>query len=212
MIALFSLIKILAPSLLNSATCINLFSKILSVIELRPLALHNKTMNWACKSVGKFGYSLVIILLIFLIFLGPLIWISFFDVLILAPVFFKILISVWIILGLKFFIFKSPFEIVAATQNVPVSILSPITEYLVWFKDSTPIIWHVLFPIHLIFAPPELRKFVKSLISGSIAQFFRVVLPLARQEAIIVFSVAPTLILENLIWVPLSLPFELAWM
>ncbi len=33
--------------------------------------------------------------------------------------------------GLKFLIIKFPFAKVAATQNVPVSILSPITEYVV---------------------------------------------------------------------------------
>ena len=61
-----------STSLLNSATCINLFSKILSVMELLPFALHRSTMNCACKSVGKSGYSLVTKLLMFLIFLDLL--------------------------------------------------------------------------------------------------------------------------------------------
>ena len=47
------------------------FSKILSVIELLPLALQSRTINCACKSVGKFGYSLVTKLVKFLIFFGP---------------------------------------------------------------------------------------------------------------------------------------------
>ena len=61
-----------------------------------------------------------------------------------------------------------------------------------------------------MFAPADLRKFVRSFISGSIAQFFNVVFPCARVAAIIEFSVAPTLIFENLILVPFSFPFELA--
>ena len=51
-------------------------------------------------------------------------------------------------------------------------------------------------------APAVLRKFVRSLISGSIAQFFIVVVPFARQAARIEFSVAPTDIFENLISEP----------
>ena len=49
-----------------------------------------------------------------------------------------------------------------------------------------------------MFAPAKFKKFVRSLISGSIAQFFKIVFPFARQAAIIEFSVAPTLILGNL--------------
>jgi len=79
---------------------------------------------------------------------------------------------------------------------------------LVSFKLFTPIISQVRFPTHLILAPADLRKFVKSFISGSIAQFFKIVFPLAKQAAIIVFSVAPTLILENLTVVPFNFPFD----
>ena len=77
-------------------------------------------------------------------------------------------------------------------------------------KDLTPIISTVLLPTHFIFAPAIFKKLVKSLISGSIAQFFKVVFPLAKHEAIIEFSVAPTLIFGNFIFVPISLPFEFA--
>ena len=72
-------------------------------------------------------------------------------------------------------------------------------------------ILHVL-PNHLIFAPAEFKKFVRSFISGSIAQFFKTVLPFAKHAAIIKFSVAPTLILGNFIRLPLSLPLVLAKM
>ena len=57
-----------------------------------------------------------------------------------------------------------------------------------------------------MFAPANLRKFVKSFISGSHAQFFRYVVPLAKEAAIITFSVAPTDIEGNLILLPIS-PF-----
>ena len=60
-----------------------------------------------------------------------------------------------------------------------------------------------------MFAPAKFKKFVRSLISGSIAQFFKIVFPFARQAAIIEFSVAPTLILGNLIILPTSLPLDL---
>ena len=66
-------------------------------------------------------------------------------------------------------------------------------------------------PINFIFAPPDFKKFIKSIISGSIAQFLRMLIPLAKHAAIIVFSVAPTLIFENLIFAPFSLPLVCAW-
>ena len=57
----------------------------------------------------------------------------------------------------------------------------------------------------------EVKKLIKSIISGSIAQFLRMVIPLAKHAAIIVFSVAPTLIFENLIFAPFSFPLVCAW-
>ncbi len=57
-------------------------------------------------------------------------------------------------------------------------------------------------PVHFIFAPALFKKFVRSLISGSIAQFFKTVFPFAKHAAIIEFSVAPV--------VPLSFPFDFA--
>ena len=78
-------------------------------------------------------------------------------------------------------------------------------------KDLTPSIFKVRLPINFIFAPPDFKKFIKSIISGSIAQFLRMVIPFAKHAAIIVFSVAPTLIFENLIFAPLSFSFVCAW-
>ena len=53
--------------------------------------------------------------------------------------------------------------------------------------------------------PISFKKFTKSLISGSIAQFDKMVVPFAKLAAIIKFSVAPTEILGNLILFPLIL-------
>ena len=78
------------------------------------------------------------------------------------------------------------------------------------FKDLIPSIFKVRLPTNLIFAPPDFKKFIKSTISGSIAQFLSVVIPLAKHAAIIVFSVAPTLIFENLILAPSSFPLVFA--
>ena len=66
----------------------------------------------------------------------------------------------------------------------------------------TPITVTVLFPVHLTLQPMFLKKLIKSLISGSIAQFFRIVFPFAKVAAIIKFSVAPTDIFGNLILFP----------
>ena len=117
--------------------------------------------------------------------------------------------SVLIILASKFIISNFPLATVAAIQKVPASILSAITVYSVLFKEVTPITLHTL-PFHEIFAPAEFKKFVRSLISGSIAQFFNMVTPSAKHAAIIEFSVAPTLIFGNFIIVPFSLPFDFA--
>ena len=42
-------------------------------------------------------------------------------------------------------------------------------------------------PLHFILAPDLFKKFVRSFISGSIAQFFKTVLPFAKHAAIIEF-------------------------
>ena len=58
----------------------------------------------------------------------------------------------------------------------------------------------------LILHPIFFKKEIKSLISGSIAQFDRIVFPFACAAAIIAFSVAPTEIEGNLILLPMR-PF-----
>ena len=57
----------------------------------------------------------------------------------------------------------------------------------------------IVLPFKFIFAPNFLKNFIKSLISGSIAQFFKIVLPLALKAANSAFSVAPTDTVGNLI-------------
>ncbi len=64
-------------------------------------------------------------------------------------------------------------------------------------------------PAPWIFAPIEFKKFAKSSISGSFATFLKVVVPSARQAAIIIFSVPVTVMPSNLISAPTSL-FALA--
>ena len=63
-----------------------------------------------------------------------------------------------------------------------------------------------LFEVHVISHPNFTKKSTKSLISGSIAQLFKIVVPLAKLAAIIRFSVAPTEILEKRIFEPIN-PF-----
>ena len=104
----------------------------------------------------------------------------------------EILISVFIISGITFLILKFPSVAAAATKYVPASILSNITEYLISCVFFTPLILIVRFDNHFKSHPNLIKKFVKSFISGSIAQFFNIVVPLANVAAIIKFSVAPT--------------------
>ena len=54
-------------------------------------------------------------------------------------------------------------------------------------------------------APALFKKFVKSFISGSMAQFLKTVFPFARHAAKIAFSVVPTDILEIFISAPIKL-------
>ena len=67
----------------------------------------------------------------------------------------------------------------------------------------------IVLPFKEISAPRFLRNFIKSFISGSIAQFFKIVLPLALKAASNAFSVAPTEIEGNFIVAPFRTFF--AW-
>ena len=71
-----------------------------------------------------------------------------------------------------------------------------------FLTSLTPIILTVLLEVHFILHPILFKKFTKSFISGSIAQFDNIVVPFAKLDAIIRFSVAPTDTLGNLILFP----------
>ena len=70
---------------------------------------------------------------------------------------------------------------------------SGIISYLVPVSSFTPVIIIELVPAPVIIAPIELRKFAKSTISGSFAAFRITDVPSTTEDAIIAFSVAPTL-------------------
>ena len=62
----------------------------------------------------------------------------------------------------------------------------------------------IFLPSILILQPNFLKNFIRSIISGSIAQFNKVVVPRAPKAARIAFSVAPTEIEGNLIFAPIN--------
>ena len=97
-----------------------------------------------------------------------------------------------------------------AIMYVPSSILSKIILWFIFFF----VILHSLIIILLleifIFPPNLLRYLIKSFISGSIAQFFSTVFPLALKAASIAFSVAPTEIEGKFIVAPFKPFFDSA--
>ena len=179
----------------------NLFSKIVSTIFEFPLAILIKVINCACRSVGKPGYSEVVIETGFKL--------PFDEIVIVLSVFFQFTPALirysdkdnkW--RGSQLVSSNSPPVIAAAIAKLPASILSGITVCLHPFRLPTPSIIISLVPAPFILAPIEFKQFVKSIISGSFAALNILVLPFAKEAAIIIFSVAPTEILGNLISVP----------
>ena len=94
----------------------------------------------------------------------------------------------------------------AATINVPASILSGIILYSVPLSVFTPFISMQSVPAPSICAPIEIRKLARSTVSVSRAALFITVLPSAMHAAIIKFSVAPLEGKSRSIMVPFSLP------
>ena len=80
----------------------------------------------------------------------------------------------------------------AAIRKVAASILSGITLKHSDFKLSTPSIIICSVPSPEILAPIAMRNSPKFIISGSLAELFRIVLPLAKEAAIIKFAVPVT--------------------
>ena len=72
-------------------------------------------------------------------------------------------------------------------------------------KFFTPLISILSVPHPLIFAPILFKNFARSSISGSFAAFVNIVVPSPKQDARIMFSVAPTLGKSKLICVPFIL-------
>ena len=104
------------------------------------------------------------------------------------------------------FISNFLFNITAAIINVPATILSLIILWLALSNLLTPSIWIIPLVLILIFAPILFKQSAKSDISGSIAAFSIIVLPFAIADAIIIFSVAPTLGNDKGTWFPIK-PF-----
>ena len=66
-------------------------------------------------------------------------------------------------------------------------------------SSLTPLTVITLF-LTFMFAPQLIKNLMRSITSGSIAQFFNIDVPLAKVDAIKIFCVAPTLIFENECW------------
>ena len=87
----------------------------------------------------------------------------------------------------------SPSVIAAAKAQVPVTIRSGMVVCRVGVSEVTPRIVIVGVPSPSISAPMAMRKLPRSTTSGSRAALSRIVTPLARTAAVMMFSVAPTL-------------------
>ena len=184
--------SIFAPIRINSGACINLFSNKVSSKRLVPSAKHIKAINCACKSVAKPGYTSVLTSTAFIVSLNlfTLMPSSVSEISIPARSrlyqnspnnsFFPPSKSTW------------PPAIAGAIIKVPSSIRSTTTGWVVPPKVSTPCISIVPEPSPLISAPIDLKHFTRSTISGSFAAFFKTEVPLAKDAAIMKFSVAPT--------------------
>src|SRR3989344_3341205 len=131
----------------------------------------------------------------------------FLDIFNLTPALFNVFHKESKCSGSQFFIKILLFVAAAKRANAPASILSGIVLYSPPFNFPTPSIVMKGVPAPLILAPHEFKKLAKLSISGSQAQFFKIVLPLAREEAIIIASVPVTLMFLNINLAPISLPF-----
>ena len=204
------LITISAPILLNSGTCINLFSNTVSSIELAPFTSVWRSIIWGCISVGKPGWGIVLIFEGFSSFRFPITDKIFPSCSNLTPIDSSSDLNTPKSSKLTFSIFRFPSVINEAITYVPASILSGIIEYSTPCNSSTPSISMLGVPSPVIFAPILFRKFPKSTISGSLAAFEITVFPGILTAAIIKFCVAPTLGNPRGICAPLSLS-DFAW-
>ena len=199
--ALLPSIAISAPRRLSSWTCINRFSKIVSVIVALPLAMAFRTINCACISVGKAGYSEVVKLtglgrpaMLAAIQSGP---ISIFK-----PASLSLANKASKLSGRHCFTKISPPVTATAHKNVPASMRSGRIVCVVPCSRSTPSMTKRSEPRPTILAPIFTNNSAKLPTSGSRAAFSKIVVPCAKQAAINKFSVPVTVIMSVKIVAP----------
>ena len=151
----------LAPILLNSATCINLFSNTVSITTPVPLDTVSIAINWAWTSVGNPGCGKVFISTAFN-FSGPITLIDLSISITSQPASLNLAVTGFKCSNITFSTVISPFVIAAATMKVAASILSGITSCSVAVNSLTPFILIVLVPAPLTSAPISFKKFAKS--------------------------------------------------
>lgn len=197
---------ILAPILLSSGTCINRFSKIVSVMIEAPLAMLINAMIWACMSVGKPGYGWVVTSTLLIPCLLCFTTMLFSFMLIEAPASSNFSNTVPNTLGFVPTSSSWPLVIIAAVANVAASMRSAMIWCDAPCRRSWPSIVRVLVPIPSIFAPIADKQFARSVISGSLAAFVMTLVPFARVAAMRALTVAPTDTASNWISAPFRRP------
>ena len=204
-------IEMSAPMRESSPASMKRFSKMFSVMTQLPLARARRTMVCACMSVGKPGKGRV--------------WMSVGTSgrsrqarhqsgprSIVMPIcsYFLRTRPRW--RGAKPRTVTGSPARAPATRKVPASMRSPTTRCSTGWSSETPSISITGEPAPEILAPISFSRFARSTISGSRAALSIVVTPLAKTDAIIRFSVAPTLAKLRVTVAPVSPCGALAWM
>ena len=200
-----------APMRVSSLASMKRFSKMFSVMTQLPFARARRTMVCACMSVGKPGNGSV--------------WMSVgtsgrsrqarhqsVPRSIEMPICSYFLSTRPRCSGAKpRTVTGSPVRAPTA-RNVPASMRSPTTRCSTGRSSETPSISMTGEPAPETFAPISLSMFARSTISGSRAALSIVVTPRAKTDAIMRFSVAPTLAKLSVTVAPVSPCGALAWM
>ncbi len=192
-----------APMRSSSETCMNRFSQMVSVTTVVPGVSAIMAIHWACMSVGKPGWGMVVM------------WTAFrprpMDARRPRPVSSS---SRPCSRSFSATIPRSPRRpcrrlteppvMAAAASSVAASMRSGITSYSQPDRLLTPRMSMQSVPSPLIRAPIRFRKPARSTISGSCAALCRLVDPWASTAAIITLAVAPTEALSKMMRAPLS--------
>ena len=195
-----------APRRISSLTCMKRFSKMVSWITALPSATQSSAMNWACMSVGKAGYSLVRKPTAF----GRLLAVTRIQS---APASMPTPASRSLSMtaprcsACALRRVTSPPAAPTAHRKVPASMRSG----MIWWacagvrpcRRSTPWMRMRLVPRPSIWAPMATSRSTRSVISGSLAAFSRMVSPSARAAAIRKFSVPVTVTMSVVMLAPL---------